>query len=264
MDEKRKVLELVEKGLISADEALELLEALENAERQAAAPDLLEAEEGDGSLFHLDVNVTGADIYLAVGDGEKVTVVKEGKGADRIQVEEGPMYLRLYERREIGWERLLLPSVSASARVRVTLPRSFRLRGQVRTVSGDVQGELPSGRDLLLRTVSGDMDLMGAFAAVEAHSVSGDLRLRMKALFPDGLRVSLHTVSGDVRLVLPRGTYGIRGQGSAVSGDVDLELPGVERKKQGVSYSFHRAGDPAVDLRFKTVSGDVAVREGVV
>lgn len=271
MDEKRKILELLEKGLITTDEALELLAALEGAhetfgkgEPGGVEPKIPVEEEGDGSLFRLDVNVTASDLTFALGDGEKVQVAIDGKGAERFEVDEGPGYLRLYERRETAWPWLFSPSFSGSPRVAITLPRGLRFRGQVRTVSGDIRGELPLGKDLLLRTVSGDVDLTGSLAALEVHSVSGDLRWRVKRLFSGDMSLAFHTVSGDVRLFLPPGAYGIRGQGSAVSGGVELELPGVETAKHGVTYRLKRSGEPLVDLKFRTVSGDVVIREGVV
>ena len=141
----------------------------------------------------------------------------------------------------------------------------------------EIQVKVP--RDLLVnaRSVSGDVDVVGAEGEVRAGSVSGNVRM-------DGLRatsVSASSVSGDVDVTV----HSLSGPGplrfTSVSGNVTAELPkGIDADvtMRSVSGSLDsdfplvlngrmsrhsleaRIGKGGRDLEVRTVSGNVRLR----
>jgi DUF4097 and DUF4098 domain-containing protein YvlB len=97
-------------------------------------------------------------------------------------------------------------------------------------VSGDVAIEEVL-RDLTARTVSGDMRIGSVTRGdVSMHSVSGDIDVGIRS--GSKAYIDVHSVSGDMR------------------SELDMsEAPGDDQ--------------PDVELRAKTVSGDVAIRRAV-
>jgi DUF4097 and DUF4098 domain-containing protein YvlB len=115
----------------------------------------------------------------------------------------------------------------------------------VGTASGDVQiGR--TGR-LNANLVSGDLIVRDATGAVTAQTVSGDVDL---AAVVSG-DVVVQAVSGDVRVGIRRGSA-VHVDASTLSGDTRSELD--------LDDAPAEPGDgPLVELRIKTVSGDIAV-----
>jgi DUF4097 and DUF4098 domain-containing protein YvlB len=111
---------------------------------------------------------------------------------------------------------------------------------EITTVSGDVAAELRPLASLRARSTSGDLTLHGALARdarVEIETVSGDLRLDMAA--EGGLAVDANSFSGDI---------------STCFGAV------AEKARSGRGRSLHATrGAGAAQLRFKSLSGDIAI-----
>ena len=141
-----------------------------------------------------------------------------------------------------------------------------RVEGAVslKSASGDLRVE-EAGGDVSVNTASGDVEVGRAGGAFRGNLVSGDLRLREAVgqvsantvsgdVRVDSVRegrVQLQSVSGDVEVGIRRGSR-VHVDASTLSGDTrsDLDLGGEPT-----------AGDegPLVELRVKTVSGDVSV-----
>jgi DUF4097 and DUF4098 domain-containing protein YvlB len=102
---------------------------------------------------------------------------------------------------------------------------------EVRTVSGDIRLGAVRGR-CTVQAVSGDIDVASVSGDVALRSVSGDVTL---GVAPDtAVHVDVTTVSGDL------------------SSDVALgDTPGA-------------GGGPVLDIRGRTVSGDVRIRRARV
>ena len=136
---------------------------------------------------------------------------------------------------------------------------------RVKTASGDVSLDEVHGRTNV-QTASGDLALQRAHGEVNGQLVSGDVWIR------DALKsVALNTVSGDIRLdAVVEGAVEV----NAISGDI---LIGVRRGSRvyvdcntisgSMSSELELADTPAgtgepgpqVDIRGKTVSGDVGL-----
>jgi hypothetical protein len=129
------------------------------------------------------------------------------------------------------------------------------------SASGDVR--VGSAGEVQLRTASGDLSVGRVDGPAKAQSVSGDVEIGEAAG-----AVEVQTVSGDLRVArVAAGPVSV----SAVSGDVELAVaPGAAvwldlRSLSGTMRSELEAGEPSADehvveLRGKTVSGDVRVR----
>ena len=137
---------------------------------------------------------------------------------------------------------------------------------RVEAASSDIRAVSVSG-DANVRSVSGDIELGRALGPVSAQSVSGDVRLREA----HG-RTHVQTVSGDLKVDrLTAGSLELK----AVSGDVDLAIaPGVavwldvsslsgDMSSDLAAGDEPREGEAVIEIRGKTVSGDVTVRRAV-
>ena len=124
--------------------------------------------------------------------------------------------------------------------------RGARGRTSVNTASGDVSLGTASG-PVKAHVVSGDVTIEDAIDTVEANSVSGDIRL--DAVGPGSVRAK--SVSGDVRIAVRRG-HDVWLDVNTLSGDTVSEL----EPSTGPEATD---GKPLVELRAKTVSGDVEI-----
>jgi putative adhesin len=118
--------------------------------------------------------------------------------------------------------------------------------GAIKTASGDVRVQRAHGT-LSANLVSGDFELGEAFDDISIATVSGDQEV---AALRGGERAKVQSVSGDVRVGIAPGLR-LWIDGSSVSGSIrsDLELEDAPADEEG----------PVVELRARTVSGDVQI-----
>jgi DUF4097 and DUF4098 domain-containing protein YvlB len=130
------------------------------------------------------------------------------------------------------------------------------------TASGDLTAGSVAG-SLTTKSASGDVDVRSVGETASVNTVSGDVRLGRS----EG-DVKIQTVSGDVDLEAVGGSVVV----GSVSGDVEVAaLPGLVLRidAQSVSGTMRSElevgdepagpGEESVDLRVRTVSGDVRV-----
>ncbi|MGD8440893.1 MAG: DUF4097 family beta strand repeat-containing protein [Holophagae bacterium] len=137
----------------------------------------------------LIVDSSSVDIRLRTGDVEQVNVATElrisGVGEQRAEqfidahmptteVTDGRITVTVNPGR-LGF--LGLGTLTARSRLDLLVPTT--IVPDLTTTSGSItiRGDLPSARPLYLRTATGDMELLGAAAAVDIRSASGDARL---------------------------------------------------------------------------------------
>lgn len=129
------------------------------------------------------------------------------------------------------------------------VPATARIEAE--TVSADITARGIRGDSLVLRTVSGDLQVEGAPGRLDLQSVSGDVE------FDGGSsRSSIETVSGEIVIVGASGEI----NASTVSGDLSLEAGEVTRGRfEAVSGDLVLSLSLAADGRLTcdSMSGDV-------
>ena len=238
----------------------------------------------------VDVRVPAGDVELETGETNETEVTVEPRNdparerldqvvvaldGDRLRIEvpdrfsfgRSPEYA-VTVRCPTG-SRVRLKTASADLNARGTLGGVDvkAASGDVRVdeVDGDLRVEAASS-DIRAVSVSGDANVR-SLGPVSAQSVSGDVRLREA----HG-RTHVQTVSGDLKVDrLTAGSLELK----AVSGDVDLAIaPGVavwldvsslsgDMSSDLAAGDEPREGEAVIEIRGKTVSGDVTVRRAV-
>ncbi len=162
-------------------------------------------------------NVSG-NIIVSGHDGEVVAVraFKEGRDRERVEIEDTSSGDRVELRARYPDCRNC--STDASVRFEVLVPRSVRYR---------------IGK---LSTASGDIEVSGVRADVEATTASGDVLIRDVTG-----RINASTASGRMRIHEVAGAV----SASSASGNVEVEMTRLEGTD---------------DLRFSSASGDVSVK----
>jgi len=123
---------------------------------------------------------------------------------------------------------------------------------QVQTASGDVALQKARG-DVAVHAVSGDVWLKDASRSVHLNTVSGDQRLDAVV---EG-SIQLQSVSGDVLVGVRRGSR-VYVDARTVSGSTASELE-LDDAPAGDGADADGDDGPMLDLRAKTVSGDISI-----
>jgi len=158
-----------------------------------------------------------------------------------------------------GGEARLIVNVPAGSAVSVSLVSAdlkiAGIRGDAKlsTVSGDVEGDVHG--DLRVDAVSGALHVTAREAQhIEVKSISGDVDL-----IGGGGEVEVTTVSGTAKAALATLS---RGRFKTVSGDVTADLalsPGAQLDGESVSgdITFNFAAAPDADVDVQSFSGDI-------
>jgi hypothetical protein len=224
-------------------------------ERRAADP------QGEVEIVNLSgmVEVHGWDrneVEVGGTAGENVERVDVSSAGNRTSI-------HVVSRSAHSWgsdgEAHLVVHVPAKSAVMATLvSANFKVTGlsgdlKLQTVSGRVSGEV-SG-DIRAATVSGDVQLTArAATAIEIKTISGDIRL-----MGGGGDVDITSVSGSATIELSDVT---RGRFKSVSGDLTAALtlmPGGQIDSESVSgnVSLKFASTPNAEFDVQSFSGDI-------
>lgn len=166
----------------------------------------------------------------------------------------GPVTITTWNRREAkisAWvERGELVTELSGSRIRLEA-RADRERGRRTMGEQEFTLTVPVGTRVEAHAVSGDIRVRGTKAELTAESVSGDV----DAEDAEG-QVELSTVSGDVRGLRLTGTVSAQ----SVSGDVRLREVGGALSVESVSGSVELTDAKVTSLRGESVSGDLVYR----
>jgi hypothetical protein len=242
-----------------------------------------------GPTGRLAVKVAASDVRLLPSPDDHVRVrTMDGRPLPddyEFEVEAGSLSVRQVNRflgvtlalgtgygRSVGLEIEVPPAAETTIQTTSGSIAGTGLRGdqRYRSASGDVELTRAGGR-ITAETVSGEVGI-GVDETVEliAKTVSGDVSIDGERIE----RVQLTTTSGDIRLVSALGagphtietlsgdaliatSSGIRIQARTISGDLRSDLPHTSDGMIG--RRSLTVGDGAVELSFRSVSGDLRV-----
>lgn len=234
--------------------SLEAAERKETIVKQAAAREGMQVVVESGSL-DVAVRVSAIDevrveVELACA-GLKEKAVEAWVASRRPEFVETPEAFKvLVQPAEAAFFKGV---VVTRARMNLVVPPYVQL--DLSSTSGNLQldGELPKGKPLRLRSASGDVEFMGYAPEVEVRTTSGDIRLRFSKPVDSLL---IRTSSGDVEAV--GGARLVRADSS--SGELRitglLGPAGVATTSGDVSLGFDALPEGS-EVRVTTASGKV-------
>ncbi|MGH9062414.1 MAG: DUF4097 family beta strand repeat-containing protein [Acidimicrobiales bacterium] len=121
------------------------------------------------------------------------------------------------------------------------------------TASGDIRIDRAEA-SLEVRAASGDVRIGQALGDLTAQTASGDVRADC---LHQG-KMSVQSAAGDITLGVAPGTL-LHVDAQTLSGDTSSEIPLDEDGGADAGAGSGRGGSPVVELRAKTVSGDIRV-----
>jgi len=204
-------------------------------------------------------NVQG-DIAVEAWDRAEVeiAVVKTASGPSgnpddvRVEVESKDRALTL---------RTLYPQQSEDpVRVdyRLRVPRQVRLE-RLQTVEGTIMVREVEG-SVNAHTLNGNIEQRSVSGNVVARAMNGNILVSLRALPDRNGAVQLDTVSGHIFLILPpRASADL--QLSTVSGRIDSNYPLTVSQIPGDTSRRARLGEGGVQVRVRTVRGNIRVAE---
>ena len=221
----------------------------------------------------LRIFVPSGDVQVETADAAETTVEVDGPLEDdaRIELHRGQIVI------EVGKKRF---GSGGDHRVRVVAPHGSDVdanvasadvegrgrfgRVEVNSASGDVAFEDVGGRlnvnsasgDVAVEHVAGETKINSASGGVRLGEADGDVRLRtasgdQQIRSAASGKVELHSASGDVEVGIRRGSK-VWIDANTMSGDTTSELE--------LSDAPSTSDGPLVELRARTMSGDITVR----
>jgi putative adhesin len=243
-----------------------------------------------GPRGRVAIRLPAAEIRIVAEDGDRATVRSlSGRTLpDRVVLETAEDGLTIREQDTLGisfgtGRKSVALEIGVPPEADVTVDtasgsvvtRGLRGEQRYRTASGDLRVEDVSGHielnavsgdaflrlagqvDLGLRTVSGDVRVEGgSLGSIRAQTTSGDIRL--DSPLTGKASNAIETLSGDVSVVA---SGGMRVEARTVSGDLTSELPHRSEGRAGRRVIV--IGDGAVELAFRSVSGDLRILEAL-
>ncbi len=281
MEERLKILKLLEDGKINSEEAARLLEALSERPawehrphfaRKVVMPDMEKIFETVNSAIASSFgervtqrelkfagkkilsisNVSGA-VNVNGTEQPEITVKTEGSGFQKVREEDSAVKLNyLSNDLDISVPKgtaLKLRAVSGDIDI-----NDYHGEGEVSAVSGEITLQNISGR-LTIKTVSGDIEGTGLRAAIEVKTKSGDVELD----FSQFDSATIETRTGDVELVIPKESS-VTLKLVTESGDIDCALPlTAEERKPGYLTGTLGDGKGALKVIIED-EGDITIK----
>jgi DUF4097 and DUF4098 domain-containing protein YvlB len=204
------------------------------------------------------IGTMSGDIKITTHGGSEVLVTGRivGEDANRVTIEDRSAGNRI----EVDVDYPKHGNTNASVNFDVQVPAGVRLRlDRIRTMSGDIE---ITGVSAIVdaTTMSGDVRVMNASGVVEAKTMSGDVIVELNELEGEG-DLSFVSMSGDVDLRLPS-NIGAVVSVKTLSGNIENDFGlSVVTKKHGPGQSLDGTiGDGSRRLFAKSMSGDVHLR----
>lgn len=245
MEERLKILTMLEEGKINVEEAATLLEALEPQSKKGRESPLSgvvsDAMDSVSSVLATIPPIVKAG--LSVGVGKKSV---EASPKERVVIKSvgGNLALNLSKDRILGEVETGVVRSSGSERELV-----------LKAVGGDARFSVPRVKELRISSLGGDITGEIAARALSVSLMGGDVELSLRDL-EDGV---VKTTSGDIELAIAEDSN-LFLDIQANSGDVICELP-LSKKESGENFLRGSLKEPKGKLQVRTLAGDVRIRK---
>ncbi len=206
------------------------------------------------------------DLKIVPSDEPKISIEAEVSGfksdvenyEPKIKVYGDTVEVFLIKRSSISIFGISSPKV---LRAEIHIPRSLTLK--LETTSGDIYFDEIDLKNLLAKTVSGDITIYGGKVdSITINSTSGDVDI--SGILSPVNGISIHSVSGDIKL--KRLNFS-KAYFKTISGDVTAlgvnpKTKSIEIKTVSGDANISYSSKPSIHIEFSTVSGDIQTDEG--
>ncbi len=247
MEERLRILKLLEDGKIDAEEAARLLEAVRKeprGEREGSLGGIVsETMDSVGSVLATIPGIVKAGLSVGVGEGKR-------------SIEASPK------------ERVVIKSVGGDLEVELS---KDRIQGEVesgvlnslgsekqlvlKTLGGDATFRIPPVSELQISSLGGDLSGTTAARVLSVNLMGGDVQLSLKDLDT----ATIKTNSGDIELTIPEDSN-LSLDLQTNWGEVRCDLP-LTQEERGESFLRGVVNEPKGELHARTLSGDIIVRK---
>ena len=200
--------------------------AIRNVTTSFISGPAIRVEVPDGQMKEIELNSRSGDIECSCAMARKMTVRSTSGDISLEPVTEKTA------------ESLLVSTVSGDAEI-----HGSALDGEVSSMSGDVRVD-GVFETLKMKSTSGEVKFTGTVKDLTASSISGDAEVTVENASLK--RIEARSTSGDVEITVPR-LSSVHAECSTVSGSC-------------LSRLSDAGADAAVQIRVKSVSGDVTVQ----
>jgi DUF4097 and DUF4098 domain-containing protein YvlB len=245
MEERIRILKMLEDGKITAEEAARLLEALKEKPQERFEVPFHGPRFRRKFTMGVDriPEIVASTVESAVGKAMQAGFTEKTRMVERKFTAKGKIGIRAVSSDiEIeGWEKDEASlEMSGLGKIMEEENRIF-----IKAISGDVKGKLPMQTELELVAVSGDVELKNMRSEIEIHTVSGDVELENI----EG-ETNIKSVSGDVQ------GKGLTGKLNIVtkSGDItvailSLENGEIESEDGDIIVTLPKTADLILELK---------------
>lgn len=254
MNDRMRILELLEKGKITAQEAEKLLDAINEPikHKKRGFWNIVElVPEMVGSIFDISLGNTNTDERLEVPFKKKIEI----SGVS------GDVKVTGAEAVNILVEKEGLAKVFDEGDIL-----------KIKTLSGDIKIHTPTEIDLAFRSISGDLILENITGKIEISSVSGDIAgKRLSGTFIAEVvssdieldyetieRINIKSRSGDIELNINSAAE-VQIDASSEIGSVKCNLP-LQNVIQKSNYIKGILNAPKGKIEIKNSNGDVVIK----
>ncbi len=268
MDERMKILELLENGKINAEEAAKLLEAVSRTRSarfgvRGEAARLLDSVSRHGHHKH-GVHSEIVDDVLGGVSGVIESIPTMIRQSARLGTRGGKKTLSVKKR-----PRVKLSMVGGD--IEVTLTQDDTIKGNlssgvvtardtkeelwIKCLGGDAEIQLPRIEALAISVVGGDIKGELDSDALVVKTLEGDISLSLKTLTD----ATIKSKSGDIDLEIPEDADA-QVDLYTMSGDIEFE-PEIEEEERTDNHLKGKIGEGSGSLAVVNLSGDIIVSE---
>ncbi|MGQ9464998.1 MAG: DUF4097 family beta strand repeat-containing protein [bacterium] len=254
MNERMKILELLEKGKITAQEAEKLLDAIREPEKgkKRGFWNIFEfVPEMVGSIFDISLNRFNTNERLEVPFKKRIEISGVGGDVEVIGADAMNIVIEKEGLAKVSDEGDILRIKTLSGDMKVHTPRKIDLA--FRSISGDLKLENIIGK-IEISSVSGDIDgkrLSGTFIA---EVVSSDIELEYETID----RIYIKSRSGDIELYINKDAE-VQIDALSEIGSVECEIP-LQNVNQKSNYIKGILNAPKGRIEIKNSNGDVVIK----